>query len=219
MGPSSKARGPGRPKHTLAQRGVVMVITLVALAVLLIGAVALFRSSDTSSALAGQLGFRRDLKNQAERGTALAIKALKKGNLAAQTTRETSSPKNNYSAVRLETDARSGLPKILLQSDADFTGADYVININDADSSGDNAGSGVKVRYVIDRLCMATGEAKPANCGKTNVVQENSGQDSSHVSQTSASFYSVNLALYRISVRVDGPRGTQAFFQSTVALP
>ena len=46
------------------ERGVIMVITLIALVVLMIGGIALIRSFDTSMLLAGNLAFRRDLVNQ-----------------------------------------------------------------------------------------------------------------------------------------------------------
>ena len=46
------------------QRGVIMIITLIALIVLLISGAALIRSFDTSMLLAGNLAFKRDLVNQ-----------------------------------------------------------------------------------------------------------------------------------------------------------
>jgi hypothetical protein len=199
-----------------AQGGIIMVVTLVALAVLLLGGVALMRSSDTSSALAGQIGFRRDLKNQAERAMSMAISSLKSGALSASAKRLSSLASSNYSAVQLEANDY-GIPKILLKSDSDFKAAGYTVNIVDADSSAVNATSGVKARYVIDRLCLATGTIDAASCSKTDVVVQNNGQDSNS-QKSDTSFRSVNLVVYRISVRVDGPRGTQAFFQSTVAL-
>jgi len=204
-----------RPAH---QRGVVMIVTLVALVVLLLGAVALLRSSDGSSALAGQLGFRRDLKNQAERGVAMAINSLKTGSLSSETLRQTSLPSANYSAVPLESDSATGLPTVLLGSDTNFTAAQYEINIDDADDGSDvNADTGVKVRYLIDRLCTATGEVDPVSCSRTDVQVQFNGQDSGSY-KADGSFRSSQLVVYRISVRVDGPRGTQAFFQTAVAL-
>ncbi|MGM9488809.1 pilus assembly PilX family protein [Ideonella sp. YS5] len=197
------------------QGGIIMVVTLIALAVLLLGGVALMRSSDTSSALAGQIGFRRDLKNQGERAMSMAITSLKSGALSAATTRLTSLASSNYSAVQLEAND-NGIPKVLLKSDSDFKAAGYTVNIVDADSSEANATSGVKARYVIDRLCLATGTTDAASCSKTDVVVQNNGQDSNS-QKADTSFRSINLVVYRISVRVDGPRGTQAFFQSTVA--
>jgi hypothetical protein len=198
------------------QQGVIMVVTLIALVVLLLGGVALMRSSDTSSALAGQLGFRRDLKNQGERAIAMAITALKSGDLSSSSSRLGNLASANYSAARLEANS-NGIPKILLKSDSDFVAAGYTINLVDADSSADNANSGVKARYIIDRVCSSADTVADASCGKTNVILQNNGQDH-NAQMLSGTFRSANLVIYRITVRVDGPRGTQAFFQSTVAL-
>lgn len=198
------------------QRGIIMVVTLIALAVLLLGGVALMRSSDTASALAGQLGFRRDLKNQGERAMAMAIKALKEGNLASSDVRLNDLATSNYSAAKLKSNA-NGIPEVLLKSDSDFEDAGYTVNIVDADSSAANATSGVKARYVIDRQCSAAKTLADASCAKTNVILDTSIQNKLG-QMSSEAFRSQSLVLYRITVRVDGPRGTQAFFQSTVAL-
>ena len=198
------------------QGGIIMVVTLIALAVLLLGGVALMRSSDTSGALAGQLGFRRDLKNQGERAMSMAITSLKSGVLSSAAKRLNDDVTSNYSAMQLDSNA-NGIPKVLLKSDADFVDAGYTVNIVDADSDGANSSSGVKARYLIDRLCLAVGTVDAASCSKTDVLIQNNGQDSNS-QKGDTSFRSINLVVYRISVRVDGPRGTQAFFQSTVAL-
>jgi type IV pilus assembly protein PilX len=204
------------PSRRRRQSGIIMVVTLIALAVLLLGGVALMRSSDTSGALAGQLGFRRDLKNQGERAMSMAITALKSGSLSSAATRLTDLPTSNYSAIQLPTNG-NGIPTVLLKSDSDFKDAGYTINIDDAKSTGDNSSSGVKARYLIDRLCLAARTVDAASCSKTDVLIQNNGQDSNS-QKGDTSFRSINLVVYRISVRVDGPRGTQAFFQSTVAL-
>jgi type IV pilus assembly protein PilX len=192
------------------QRGVVMIVTLV-------GAVALLRSSDGASALAGQVGFRRDMKNQAERAIAMAITALKEGSLASAASRQTSEATANYSAAQLATDTATGLPTLLLGSDTDFKGAGYTIAIVDADGSAANAESGVTVRYLIDRQCPSAGAVDETTCSRTSVLRQYNGQDS-NAHMASTSFRSTQHTVYRISVRVDGPRGTQAFFQSAVAL-
>jgi hypothetical protein len=192
-----------------------MVVTLIALAVLLMGGVALMRSSDTSAALAGQLGFRRDLKNQGERAMSMALNSLKDGTLSSSDARLIDQATSNYSAVQLPTNV-NGIPQDLLKSDQDFVHAGYTINIVDSASVGANANSGVKARYLIDRLCLEPGKVDPANCSKTDLMIQINGQDTG-VQKADTSFRSVNLVVYRISVRVDGPRGTQAFFQSTVA--
>ena len=62
--------------HPRTQQGVVMLFGLIALAIMLIGAAAMVRSMNASLFNAGNLGFKRDLTNQAERavGTVITLK-------------------------------------------------------------------------------------------------------------------------------------------------
>ncbi|MBK6470675.1 MAG: hypothetical protein IPF94_08020 [Betaproteobacteria bacterium] len=198
------ARGAGR-----AQRGVVMIVTLLALAVMLIGAVALVRSFNASLFTAGNLAFKRDLVNQAERASAVVLTQFETGGaLDTLAERAASSTAINYSAQMLATNAQ-GIPNALLNATA-F--AAVGLPANDITV----AGQGVTLRYVIDRLCNNVGSEvtlTSANCtvGPTPDARGGSASD-------------LNVAtlqpqvLYRLSVRVDGPRNTQAFFQTTFAL-
>ena len=57
--------GHGTPRRA-AQRGVVLLYSLIALVIMLIAAIALVRSFQTSLFNAGNLGFKRDMRNQSE---------------------------------------------------------------------------------------------------------------------------------------------------------
>ena len=106
-----------------ACRGIALPFTLIALVVLLLAGVGLIRAMDVGLLQAGNLAFRRDLANQAERGIAQAVTLLNSGALATESAREAHSLANNYSATRLATNAQ-GIPT-LLTSDAAFTAAAY----------------------------------------------------------------------------------------------
>lgn len=179
-----------------------MIITLIALAILMIGGVALVRSLDTSMLLAGNLAFKRDLMNQGERGMAQAITVLSGGALATEGARTSDSPANNYSATALTSDAR-GVPRILIGSTPwTYTAPDIT-----------DATSGVTIRYVIDRQCAGgTVAFNSAACNAIPTEQDKGG--SSWLKKAGGP----SRPVYRISVRVDGPRNTQAYLQSTLAL-
>jgi hypothetical protein len=102
-----------------AQQGVILLYGLIVLAIMLIGAAAMVRSMNTSLVNAGNIGFKRDLTNQAERAAATVLTLLQTGALATVTARQTSSTANNYSATILATNAQ-GLPNVLL-NDTTFT--------------------------------------------------------------------------------------------------
>ena len=194
-----------RSNSRTRQRGVVMLIALIALVLLLLAGAAMMRSADNATVLAGNIGFRRDLGNQAERGFVAARKALVSGALSSDTTRSADQLTYNYSSIRLETNA-NGVPKVLASETA-YTGAGMTLtDITDSTS-------GVTVRYVIDRLCLATGTFSAASCEITSAGSTDAG-GSNWLRKAGGE----SRPLYRISVRVQGPRNTESFYQSTFAL-
>ncbi len=184
------------------EQGVVLIGTLLALVLLLLAAFAMVKLSDTSTMLAGNLAFQRDLTNQAERAFVKARSALVSGGLSAETARNANQLALNYSASRLATSA-NGIPQVLISDSA------YAAFGLTAAELGDN---GVTVRYVIDRLCLAAGEFSDASCEVTTSDTDKGGSSSARKPGAE------KRPVYRVSVRVTGPRSTQAFFQSTFAL-
>jgi type IV pilus assembly protein PilX len=200
---------PYRAAHSRvrAQRGVTLIIAMVSLVILTIGAVALVRSSNVSSLMSGNFAFKRDITTQSERAVAAALTSLRTGSLSNPTTREANVLGNNYSGVQLSSNAH-GIPNALtdesVYSSAGFTAGDIV------DST-----SNLKIRYVIDRLCIAgTTAFDPARCVVVSSKGDSSGGDPLLSKLTGG----VPVPVYRISVRVTGPRGAQTYTQATVAL-
>jgi hypothetical protein len=196
--PASLRRSEGGP----AGRGIVLPFTLVALVVLLLAGVALIRAMDVSLLQAGNMAFRRDLANQAERGFAKASTLLNSGALASESAREANSLANNYVASRLASNAQ-GIPSVLVNDSAftaaGFTGADIT-----------DSATGVTLRWVIDRQCAAAGSALATSCATASRATDSAADDRYKLVNAETQ------PVYRISVRATGPRNTQAFFQSTV---
>lgn len=199
------APGPAR------QRGVVMIVTLLAMVILLIGAVALVRSFNSSMFMAGNLAFKRDLVNQAERAVPVVMAALNTGALSTVAGRSAHAAASNYRASMLPTNDQ-GIPTALLD-DTEFATVGQAANdIAVADQA-------VRLRWVLDRLCSEVGSevdlTAPGNfrctVGPTPDARGGSASDLNVATQRPQ-------VLYRLSVRVDGPRSTQAFFQTTLAL-
>jgi type IV pilus assembly protein PilX len=210
---SKNSRASGRAgRH---QRGVIMLFGLLAMVIMMIGAVAMIRSMNTSLFNAGNFGFKRDLTNQGERAMATVLTTLQTGVLATDLQRQAHNLANNYSATFLPSNGQ-GLPNALVDDTAfgtaGFTGADIV-----------DAVQGVRVRYVLDRMCATTGMAEAAKCTMTNNGATDGGSASEGLTAEHGSEGGPGgiapQAVYRLSVRVDGPRRTQAYFQSTLSLP
>jgi type IV pilus assembly protein PilX len=226
-----------QPRFASRQRGVVLLFSLVALVVLLIAAVALMRSFNTSMFMAGNIAFKRDLQNQGERAMGAVLTSFATGALSTDTARSASSKPDNYSAVMLPTNAQ-GVPNALVVSDTDFF-ANWGAAGNDISETNEPslANSGVKVRYIIDRMSNAVGSCSalgPGACIMANDTTPRGGSASdlqnpsrALVSAAAAAAAAASgvkptltgTAVYRLTVRVIGPRDTQAFFQSTFTAP
>jgi type IV pilus assembly protein PilX len=209
-------------KHSTlsSQRGTVLLLTLVVLVVLLLGGVALVRSFDTSLLTAGNIAFKRDLVNQGERVVPVVLKLFQTGALNTATARQNNNQGQNYSAAILPSSPQ-GVPLVLLDNGA-FTaignaGNDIVLQ---------DLNQNVKIRYVVDRMCNAQGldaTLGSAGCiladnGLSNAVDVNNSNTADFAGPDGKAGAVPQQVVYRISVRVDGPRNTQAFLQTTFAL-
>ena len=229
------------PGFASAQRGTVLLFTLLSLVVMLIAAVALIRSFNTSLFNAGNLAFKRDLQNQSDWIYPSVKALLETGALSTRAARGANSPANNYSATKLASNDL-GIPTALL-SDAAFSA---VASGADIDVTVAGESNGVTIRYLIDRQCRSAGDEKilgADNC----VVSPDSGASpgGSGSERDRAEFGAAAAAaaasaagatesgtadgsagaggvppqiIYRLSIRMTGPRRTQAFYQTTFTL-
>jgi type IV pilus assembly protein PilX len=186
------------------QRGVVLIFTLIVLLIMTIGGVALMRSMNTSLLTAGNLAFRRDLVNQGEQAVSNVLQSFQASGLLVNAT-TVSSTGANYSATALPTNAQ-GVPTALL-SDTAFGS----VGIKANDITG--ATADVTMRYVIDRLCNNTGAASSTSC-----VQSLANPTGGTALPTPG-VPPPSATVYRLSVRVTGPRSTQIFLQTTFTKP
>jgi type IV pilus assembly protein PilX len=191
------------------QQGVVLIFSLIVLLILAIGAVALLRSVNSSLLGAGNLAFHRDLVNQAEQAISTVMTEFKtngpplSGSAASPLT-SVSYPAANYVATTLVTNSQ-GVPLALLDNTVLNPLAPAVI----AGATPD-----VTIRYVIDRLCAPlTVIASSPNC------VQSTGLPTGGTANRNTALAPPSATVYRISVRVDGPRNTQAFLQTTFTKP
>ncbi len=193
--------------HRHRQSGIIMVIALITLAIMMIGAVAALRSMNASLANAGNVGIKRDMANQAE----VAMRTAMTG-LNGLTNPETDDTSRNYSAAILPV-TPEGIPTVLVgtsPSTLDGKGvATNVVNLTTASALGSYTAPNVTMYYVIDRLCQAAGAFATSTCLTPTVVAQGGNSN-------------INLPtgvkpLYRVTVRVDGPRGAQSFYQATMS--
>ncbi len=190
-----------------AQRGVVLFIALIVLVAMTLAGIALMRNVDSGTVIAGNLAFRQAATHVAD----LGVEAARAWLTTTSTSLYADSTTNGYYATWQESID-------LIGNDAAKT--DFNWDSSSITTTGSYAGpAGYTVRYVIHRLCQNTGDptGSSANCVKTSV----SSSSTSTGTKGAATYgsYAITVptaALYRITVRVDGPRNTLSYIQSSL---
>lgn len=193
------------------QSGIVLVVTLIALIILMIASIALIRSTESSSLIAGSIGFKRDMINQAERTMPVIRARFISGTLSNVTVRNSNLVAANYSAAILATDS-TGIPTVL----ANKTTFDTTYGANNITDTG----AVITVRYVIDRMSFATGPISVTNTLLGTSVTDEGGnvKGIQGVGGSGGKVSGSDRALYRISMRVSGPRNAETYIQSTFTI-
>ncbi|MFT3758055.1 hypothetical protein [Thauera sp.] len=194
---------PARP-GPYRQRGVVLLITLIALVTLALAALALVRSVDTNIIVAGNVSLKQAATLTADNGVETAIEWM---NSVAPDTFEVHRTANAYYATS------SGFDPLL-----DETWAAGGVTTRVATGAGITNGvdlSGNRIRYVIQRMCSETGVPTVDICLLIEGAAEGYSQG---VSTDRSDLGNDGLAspVYRITARVDGPRNTVSYVQAFV---
>lgn len=191
------------------QRGAVLFFALIALVVMTLAAVALIRSVDTNTLIAGNLAFKRSATSSGDAGTEAAIVWLQ-ANLGALDTSNAGA--GYYNSLNQDLD--------LMKQNWSTIGV----------SAGqDNAGN--TVRYVIQRLCNhPPAQAASVNSGATIAVSETTCilsdatppnnemavLDATQVCNGPGCATTVGKPIYRVTAQVTGPRNTVSYVQAFV---
>lgn len=178
-----------KPAMKQQQGGVVLFFALIALVALMLAAIALVRSVDTANTIAGNIAFKQGTIQEGDSGVEAAFKALTAPTIADKTQNDLT--RYYYASY----DPAAALPKARL----------------DAASDSENAASGNKVRYVIERMCLNAGAVDPANCLQPPVT----GNSSKASGQT---VFVEDKVYYRVTVRISGPRNTSSTVQVILAV-
>lgn len=203
-----------------SQHGVVLILALIVLVALTLAAVALTRSVGTSNTVAGNLAFQQAATHSADVGVETAVKWLEDnvnavGVCASGSTVTCDQTAQGYLATRA--DPASG------QTWAEFWTTKLATNAKSLDK---DATTGNTVRYVIHRMCPATGEANVGTNICATSPRATAGSCPGGTSctggggrgGTGSNVDSPKQTYYRITVVVDGPRNTQSMVQAMVAI-
>jgi type IV pilus assembly protein PilX len=186
------------PRH--AQRGVSLIIALIALVALTLAGLALMRSADTSNVISGNLAFREATVQATDVGVESAITAL--------ATIATTAPDAN-APVGCAAGACNYYPT--MQTPVNGAGVPTVIDWTAVPST--TLDSSYAVQYVIDRLC----DGPTPVTDVANKCMNLAGTSAGSKKAGAVSFTSASQVYYRVLVRVTGPRNAVSIVQVTYA--
>ncbi|MGC4078528.1 MAG: hypothetical protein QM702_16130 [Rubrivivax sp.] len=169
-----------------AERGVTMVVVLILLTVMLLGGLALARMTEAGTIAGGNVAFHESALQASEIGLNAAFEAVR--NLANEQT----SANNWYSPVEVAKDGK-GVPNVTWSNAPSIT-------------VGANT-----VRYVVERACNVASITDPLQ----ECLVKQIPQPKSRVVGTEE-LTPPNSRQFRITVRVEGPKGTVVIVQSLV---
>jgi Tfp pilus assembly protein PilX len=194
---SSLRRAPRR----VGQRGIVLVIALIVMVALSLAGIALMRSVDTSTAVVGNLAFTQASTLPANLAVEEAVAALFEDELIANVNQDL--PAQNYYATRQNGEDTRGIPEVLTTK----TKASTLARVLDA-------GYGNEVRYVVERMCAPGIPVTPSRAELVKYCDMLPPKPSGTTSMETDKIELPRIPLYRLTVRVDGPRNTVSFLQA-----
>jgi Tfp pilus assembly protein PilX len=208
--------------HRLAQAGISLVVTLVALVLLSLAAVALMRNVDTTNLVAGNLAFKQATTSAADLGTESAISWLQTNNTGL--TLHDDSVNSGYYATSLTNLDVSGKSANAARALADWngdncayaSGGSYATCVR---TSSAIASNGSTTRYLITRMCKTTGDPNAAGNGCARPVANSAGSSPKRGELKYGEdkrFATQSGPYFRIVVRAEGPRNTVSYTESYV---
>lgn len=204
------------------QNGVVLFIALIALVVMSLAAAALIRSVDTNTTIAGNLSFQQSALVSSDRGAESAIswlEAISNANVNANVNALNGSrPNNGYYANYGNLDNSNVNLDDIADVKNDNTWDNFSVPATGAGIvNGLEANSQNTINYIIERMC-ATDGAPPANDGTNKCLfgaaQAGGGSKLVKTAEQSGAKTEAGLSpIYRVTVRVTGPKNTQSYSQ------
>jgi type IV pilus assembly protein PilX len=208
------------------QRGLSLIFALLALAAMMLAAVAVVRSVDTSGQVLGNLGFKQDTMLASDDAARQAIDWLN-GRRTDVALYDAIDAEGYYpnSVPTLDATGRRATDATRTVIDWDGNGcARYTVRAACiAPSAQKNLANGVTAHYLITRLCTARGNPTidDINCARPLQVTENDGTDHSglnHGKPGPISGEAGSGVYFRIIVRAAGARNTVSFTETIVQL-
>lgn len=197
------------------QRGVVLFFTLIALLAMSLAAVALIRSVDTSTLIAGNLAFKQAATASGDAGIEAAVNwlaATQTANKALNVLNDSTHPFNQTNLTVTPGYHSSASSTLSLTADSTWNDTNSVLVGTD--------GSGNTIRYIIQRMCRnANTPIQTANCLFSSGTVDNNGQNiplPQEICEGVGCPVAGQTPQMRITARTTGPKNTVSYIQAFV---
>jgi Tfp pilus assembly protein PilX len=193
----TNARNLHRPTPS-RQRGVVLFVALIAMVILSLAGLALMRSVDESSGVAGNIAFRHSSMNPVNESIEEAIQVIFKAKTLPSQTAD--HPDFHYFAQLRAGESKGGVPDVLRGSYAAmvsaYSGAGIPAPVADAVT-------GTELRYVVERVCNFPAVTQQEIIGHCDILPPKvplAGTDNKYKPITLPP-----IPIFRVTVRADIP--------------
>jgi type IV pilus assembly protein PilX len=197
------------------QNGVVIIVALIVLVAMTLGGIALIRSMDSTTMIAGNMAYQQTTIASADAGIESAIVWLetKKSGIVLQqnftdvgyTASTAALLANQNGEVFWNAFSNSGI--CILPRNGDVC--------TQAPGIPDSAGN--IISFMIQRICTGTGARNGNACATSQMTASTTDGESQGAGEDSLAPVSNNF-YYRITARVTGPRNTVSYIQAIVSM-
>lgn len=197
------------------QRGVVLFAALIALVVMSLAAVALIRSVDTNTMIAGNLAFKQSALVSSDRGVETALSWVEAKIAADPTTLNVDNATNadsGYYATYLAPDLDN---QATLKDSATWVEAKSAYAAG-TDISAGTGSDGNNIRYIVQRMCREAVAPTAEKCLFGDAETGTGSKGDKDTTEAGGIVKTQQSPMYRVTVKVTGPKNTVSYAQTFV---
>ena len=204
------------PTNKLRQKGVVLFMAMIALVVMSLAAVALIRSVDTNSQIAGNLAFRQSAITSSSYGIEYMADTI--GVQPAAFGEATSAGQGYYATCEtFDTDPLNRCDGANLTLDANWQPGVTSGLANGLGVAGGVDAYGNTIQYIVERMSVSLGNVSVT---KDALLASSDVSPSGLSNCTTGSCPKdklVDIPVYRVTVRIAGPKNTVSYIQAFIS--
>lgn len=199
------------------QSGVVLFLAMIALVVMSLAAVALIRSVDTNSMIAGNLTYKQTAAVSSSFGLESMADDIGDNDFVYGNANDAV---NGYYAtcVTFDQGTTNRCNGTNLTADASWvpgTTSRWATNLPGVAGGVDPYGN--QIQYIVERMCDTVGAPSKAACLLASVDLDNNSKNVLNEPNAGAPEVLSDISVYRVTVRITGPKNTVSYIQAFIS--